>query len=318
MNGFALLLFITCIFLMGPNAQAETSMDIEVAKATVVSKLNDQVVEAIGKLKFLTDSIERKEEEQSLAEAQTALDKAVKAAYGGSTEDGVKRAKEVLEWDKRVQDLDAIAKAIPPGDENTTKAVIEEALKNAKVGLEKTVSNASETSKLQEIADKRFAGFNFGVALGLVAKAGKRDLVQSASLDANGIVRIDRDNNTSANLILESHYFFTPNKSFIGLVDARNWGFGPFIAVQPGTDVIIQSVGCGLMVGFKRSSIIAQDLARDRGDSFNIGIGMMINPNAKVLGDGIQKNQPLPAGETSVRLRTTTEAGWLVTFSYSF
>ncbi len=317
MYGLTLLLFISCTFLMEPNAYAETSMEIELAKATVVSNLNDQVVRAIAKLKTLTDKVERKNNEHILAEAQTALDKAVKAAYGGTTEDGVNRAKEVLEWNRRVGDLGAIAKAVPLGDEKT-KAVIEDALQNAKVGLEKTVGSESETRKLQEIADKRFAGFNFGVALGLVAKAGKRDLVQSASLDANGIVRIDRDNNTSANLILESHYFFTPNKSFLGLVDAKNWGFGPFIAVQPGTDVIIQSVGCGLMTGFKRSSIIGQDLARDRGDSFNIGIGMMINPNAKVLGDGIQKNQPLPAGETSVRLRTTTEAGWLVTFSYSY
>jgi hypothetical protein len=72
------------------------------------------------------------------------------------------------------------------------------------------------------------------------------------------------------------------------------------------------------MIGFKRSSIIAPDLARDRGDSFNIGIGVMVNPNSQVLGDGIQKNQPLPTGETTVRLRKTTEMGYLVTFSYSF
>lgn len=72
------------------------------------------------------------------------------------------------------------------------------------------------------------------------------------------------------------------------------------------------------MIGFKRSSIVAQDLARDRGDSFNIGIGVMVNPNAQVLGDGVQKNQVLPTGETAVRLRKTTEMGYLVTFSYWF
>ena len=37
----------------------------------------------------------------------------------------------------------------------------------------------------------------------------------------------------------------------------------------------------------------------------------MVNPNAQVLGDGITKNQALPVGETAVRLKTTTEMGWL-------
>ena len=72
------------------------------------------------------------------------------------------------------------------------------------------------------------------------------------------------------------------------------------------------------MFGFKRSSIVAKDLARDRGDSFNVGFGMMVNPNSQVLGDGITKNQVLPAGETAVRLKTTTELGWLFVFSYTF
>ena len=72
------------------------------------------------------------------------------------------------------------------------------------------------------------------------------------------------------------------------------------------------------MLGFKRSNILAKDLARDRGDSFNIGLGIMVNPNAQVLGDGIRKNEVLPAGETAVRLKTTTELGWLFVFSYTF
>jgi hypothetical protein len=119
-------------------------------------------------------------------------------------------------------------------------------------------------------------------------------------------------------LILESHYFFTPKSSFFGVVESKDWGHGPFVAVQPGTENIIQSIGAGWMIGFKRSNIVGKDLARDRGDSFNIGFGVMANPNAHVLGDGIEKNQPLPVGETTVRLRTTTEIGYLITFSYSF
>ncbi len=244
----------------------------------------------------------------------------VLAETESQTAEGVKRAKEIIEAEKQVKDLKTI---LDQGNlDASQKAALENSLKDSQARLDQMVSQPqlSDIRSLKEKADERFAGFNFGVALGVIIKAGKRDLVQEASLDANGIVRIDRDNNTTANLILESHYFFTPDLNFLGMksVGPRDWGVGPFIAVQPGTENIIQSVGAGLMFGFKRSQIIAPDLARDRGDSFNIGLGVMVNPNAKVLGDGITKNQPLPAGETSVRLRTTTEMGWLVTFSYSF
>lgn len=169
--------------------------------------------------------------------------------------------------------------------------------------------------------DSHFAGMGFGVAIGVVSKAGKRDVIQSATLDPNGIVRVDSDANTTANLILEGHYFFTPEKRFIPQAfDAapRNWGHGPFIAVQPGTQNIIEAVGIGWMLGFKRANIVAKDTAPNRGDSFNLGLGIMVNPNAQVLGDGITKNQALPAGETAVRLKTTTEMGWLFVFSYTF
>lgn len=228
----------------------------------------------------------------------------------------VSRAKEIVEADQQVKDLKAVAEK--EGLKESEKGTLQRAVAQAEERLQQVSRPAEGSRNLQDIADKRFAGFNFGVALGVVVKAGKRDLVQTAAVDPNGIVRIERDNNTTANLLLESHYFYTPQASFLGLVDSRNWGHGPFVAVQPGTENIIQSVGAGWMIGFKRSSIVAQDLARDRGDSFNIGIGVMVNPNAQVLGDGVQKNQPLPSGETSVRLRKTTEMGYLITFSYSF
>lgn len=126
---------------------------------------------------------------------------------------------------------------------------------------------------------------------------------------------------TTANLILEGHYFFTPEKRFMPQAfdsNPRDWGHGPFVAIQPGTQNIIEAVGIGWMLGFKRASIVGQDTAPNRGDSFNLGLGIMVNPNAQVLGDGITKNQALPVGETAVRLKTTTEMGWLAVFSYTF
>jgi len=53
-------------------------------------------------------------------------------------------------------------------------------------------------------------------------------------------------------------------------------------------------------------------------DSFNIGIGLMMDPSVKILGDGITENEPLPAGETTVRTKETSQWGVLFMVSYNF
>ena len=53
-------------------------------------------------------------------------------------------------------------------------------------------------------------------------------------------------------------------------------------------------------------------------DSFNIGIGVMMDPSVKILGDGISENQPLPLGETTVRTKETSQWGVLFMVSYNF
>jgi hypothetical protein len=294
---------------------ADTSPAIAVGNAKTIVELRDKVDAAKEALKNALPDSDKARLSNNLKNAQEELDGAVQSVYLGKPAEGVDRAEKILQQQKQVDDVRAMLSK--SGLSASEKSALEHALKALLDNLIKSTTDVSETKELKDLADKRFAGFNFGVALGVVIKAGKRDIVQSASLDANGIVRIDRDNNTTANMILETHYFFTPDCKFIN-VEPKNWGIGPFIAVQPGTQNIIESAGAGLMIGFKRSSIIAKDLARDRGDSFNIGLGVMVNPNAQVLGDGVQKNQILPTGETTVRLRTTTEMGYLVTFSYSF
>lgn len=177
---------------------------------------------------------------------------------------------------------------------------------------------------LRDLADSRFRGFGFGVAIAGILKAGSRDKVQNAIVDPNNIVRVERDNNFRGNFILESHYFFSPSARFLPLpsgwidVDPNNWGHGPFVAIQPGTDNIIEALGMGWMFGFRRTSVIASEIAPELGDSFNLGFGILVDPNTKVLGDGIVANQSLPSGENDVRLKTTTELNWLFLFSYSF
>jgi hypothetical protein len=110
--------------------------------------------------------------------------------------------------------------------------------------------------------------------------------------------------------MLESHYFFLPNHSFFDAVPEKEWGFGPFIALQPGTDNIVDAASAGLMIGFRRG--------KDSSESFNIGLGVVVDPNSRILGEGLVANQPLPSGETDVRYEQKAKYGFIVLTSFSF
>jgi hypothetical protein len=77
-------------------------------------------------------------------------------------------------------------------------------------------------------------------------------MAKTATL-VNGVVRTQDDSNVNASLILESHYFFTQNVDFLGAVDKKLWGHGPFIAIRSGgtNNQLIDSIGLGWMLGFR-------------------------------------------------------------------
>lgn len=165
-------------------------------------------------------------------------------------------------------------------------------------------------------ADREFAGLNFGVGVSLTVDVGDNDRVDAASI-VDGLVRIDEESNARARIMLESHYFFTPkggsDGKFLSVVDSPNFGVGPFVAIQPGTDEIIEAIGLGVMFGFKRN-------IKDKSDnsSWNIGIGAVVDPNVRTLGSGLTKNEPLPGMETEVRFREMAQVGVLVLVSFTF
>ena len=68
-------------------------------------------------------------------------------------------------------------------------------------------------------------------------------------------------------------------------------------------------VAMGVMLGRKYRTESNSNL------SFNLSVGGALDVNAKVLGDGISANQPLPAGETIARTQTTSMGSLLVMFS---
>jgi hypothetical protein len=157
-----------------------------------------------------------------------------------------------------------------------------------------------------------YLGFGFGTGVSLTVDAfGGKDRVESASL-VNGIVRVDEERNAQARVVLDLHYFFEQTNKFWN-VDAANWGQGPFVAIQPGDNEIVNAIGFGWMIGFRRS-----DDPGKESQSWNFGIGYLVDPNARVLGDGLEKDQPLPAGESEVRYKTEGESSLMLIFSFSF
>lgn len=186
--------------------------------------------------------------------------------------------------------------------------------------------------------------FGFGAALGVAVDTGEVDRVEEASV-VNGIVRVSKETNTSARVMLETHYLFEANRrKFLAVGDPWNWGWGPFVAIQPGSEDLIETLGGGFLVSFRRCispgadlpvTVAAADEQRDgkapterktedcagdaekRRGAFNVGVGVVLDPSARVLGDGLAANEPLPPGETDIRFKETDQWGVLVLFSFS-
>lgn len=161
-----------------------------------------------------------------------------------------------------------------------------------------------------EEADTELKGFKFGLGLTLTRDFPGRNRVAEAEV-VNGTVRITKERDDIPRLMLETHYFFVHEAtSFFNLVKPRMWGWGPFVGIQSGSEEIIESFAFGFMIGLKRSE--------NSSKSFNIGLGVIVDPSVKVLGDGIKKDEPLPPGETQVRFKETGQWGFLFITSYSF
>lgn len=158
-------------------------------------------------------------------------------------------------------------------------------------------------------AAQDFGEFGLGAGLSLTIDLGSKDRIADAQI-VNGIVRVIDQNNAVARLLLETHYFFKPQRSGPFGLEEKMWGLGPFVAIQPGDERIVEAIGLGLMIGFRREET--------RTDSFNIGIGFMIDPNTRVLGDGFVANAAPPPGETEVRYRETAQKGLMLLTSFSF
>jgi hypothetical protein len=159
-------------------------------------------------------------------------------------------------------------------------------------------------------------GLKFGAGVS-VSSSGRKNAIREVTLDANRIVRVTKEDTNSVGYLLEAHYFLTPDFAFLGIekLSKGNWGIGPFVAVQAGSDKALSGIGFGLMLGFRQ---LITDPAPISGLSWNIGVGALYDPSVKVLGAGIVADQPLPAGETAVRTTEVGSWGLLVLTSFNF
>ena len=150
-----------------------------------------------------------------------------------------------------------------------------------------------------------FAGLTFGVGLSYTFDTGDNLRVEEAIVDASGVVRINKRNDAVARVMLESHYFFTTK--------GKNVGYGPFVSVQPGSDEIINALGAGFMFGLRR---------QDETQSFNIGIGVAVDPVTKTLGREFVPGKPAPLGPDGkplpIRYETRAQTGILLLASFSW
>ena len=172
-------------------------------------------------------------------------------------------------------------------------------------------NKAADRKAKIEAATRQFAGLNFGVGLTLTLDTGNNDRVENAEL-VNGIVRVTEERNDIPRIMLETHYFFMPNRNFLWMMSVpwKEWGVGPFVGIQNGSNEIIEAIAAGVMLGFRRNA--------ETTDSFNLGIGMVVDPSVKILGDGMKENRTLPVGETQIRYKKTSQWGVLLLCSYAF
>jgi hypothetical protein len=170
-------------------------------------------------------------------------------------------------------------------------------------------------------AKQNFGGLSLGVGLGLTLNADKVSRVTSAS-SVNGIIRVTGTSDAVAGIVLESHYFFVPNRDFT-TVPQGAWGHGPFVAIVAGSSGsnVISAYALGWMIGFREPTwtYVNNNWKATYGSaSWNFGLGVRIDPSVQVLGDGDVANLPLPAGETAVRFKNVPSYGVIMISSFSF
>ena len=243
---------------------------------------------------------------QLQADLDAAVEKATADNYKASvlTPDNLQDVVVTLDIDPSVK-LRVSPDAQQDMDDNELIVIAAEIKEIAEKNKKKAELEAAENgNRIADLdAKMNFAALGFGLGLGYSFGV-DGDRVESAEV-INGVVRVTSDNTDQARVLAEAHWFFTPFHS-------DNIGVGPFASINTGgSSDAISSFGLGLMVGFR-------DANNSSRKSWNLGVGYIADSNVQVLGDGIEANQPLPAGEESVRFKKESKGAIVIMFSRGF
>lgn len=202
-----------------------------------------------------------------------------------------------------------------------------------------------------------WGGLGWGIGIATDFNLGGKRVTDAQIVGpAPGIVRVtDTSGDVGVGFVLEAHYFFrdwgipdvtggcAPNSAAASKAsdEARLWhikvaepctdaAVGPFVAIEvangssatPQAGGLITAFALGAMVGFRHGSVDSNgQFVPDSANptrSWNIGMGLRVNPHAQELGDGFAPNLPPPAGETAVRWKYGSRYGIMLLSSFSF
>lgn len=181
--------------------------------------------------------------------------------------------------------------------------------KKTETDKEKKTDDTKKSAALDAVSFDTIKS-HFGASISVTLDSGTRSRIEEARLvdgpDGKKVVRVTRDHDQVARVLLESHFLLWTGRHG----NDYQWGIGPFVGVQPGSDNIIEAAAFGGMIAF-RSGATGRT-------GFSIGIGIIGDPKVKVLGDGIEENKPLPAGETEIRFKETGQGGLVILAGFVF
>jgi hypothetical protein len=180
------------------------------------------------------------------------------------------------------------------------------------------------------------AGFGFGIGIATNFDVGGAR-VGNVSV-VNNIVRVDdASNNVNISFVVEAHYFLQSWNLKLSryekeaceqgrpfTLNCTQLAHGPFVAMEFGGGTSASTVGSGPVSGYAMGWMVGMrhlnQPANYGPSSWNFGLGLRVTPNAKVLGDGIVANQPLPPGENANPVRTKAEPryGVMLMSTFSF
>jgi hypothetical protein len=200
-------------------------------------------------------------------------------------------------------------------------------------------SQAAAAPGANDTAPIPWGGIGWGIGIAADFDLGGQRIAGTPQIvGMPGIVRVDNtSSNVNVGFVLETHYFFRDwavpfqgygcqNAHPLSTLTCTDVATGPFVAIEvgggtkstPDENALITGYAIGWMFGFRHLGADGKPTDSHPNSSWNFGIGLRVDPQAKVLGDGFIANMPPPAGETTVRVKTEPRYGVMLLSSFSF